>query len=109
MTRNCIHSGIAEELHFREHLLCSKLQVNLLRVWGGLYLRARDGLLCLQCRRPGFDHWVGKIPGKGKGYPLQYSGLENTMDCMVRGVAKSGTRLSDFYFHFSLSMQRGEV
>ena len=45
MTRNCIHSGIAEELHFREHLLCSKLQVNLMRVWGGLYLRARDGLL----------------------------------------------------------------
>ena len=26
---------------------------------------------------------------KGKGYPLQYSGLENSMDCMVHGVAKS--------------------
>ena len=30
--------------------------------------------------RPGFDPWVGKIPGEGKGYPLQYSGLENSMD-----------------------------
>ena len=34
----------------------------------------------LKCRRPGFDLWVGKIPGEGKGYPLQYSCLENSMD-----------------------------
>ena len=34
---------------------------------------------------------------KGKGYPLQYSGLENSMDCIVHGVAKSWTRLSDFH------------
>ena len=27
-----------------------------------------------------FDPWAGKIPGEGKGYPLQYSGLENSMD-----------------------------
>ena len=39
---------------------------------------------------------------KGKGYPLQYSGLENSMDCIVHGVAKSQTRLSNFHFHFSL-------
>ena len=50
-----------------------------------------------QCRRPGFSLWVGKIPGEGKGYPLQYSGLENSMDCIVPGVTKSQTRLSDFY------------
>ena len=35
---------------------------------------------------------------KGKGYPLQYSGLENSMDCIVHGAAKSRTRLSDFPF-----------
>ena len=35
---------------------------------------------------------------KGKGYPLQYCGLENSMDCVVHGVAKSGTQLSDFHF-----------
>ena len=97
--------------------------------------------ICLQCERPWFDSWVGKIlwrrdrlptpvflgfpcgsagkesacnagdldltpglersPGEGKGYSLQYSGLENSMDCIVRGVEKSRTRLSDFHFHFT--------
>ena len=42
---------------------------------------------------------LGKSPGEGKGYPLQHSGLENSMDCIVHGVAKSRTRLSDFHFH----------
>ena len=27
-----------------------------------------------------------RYPGEGKGYPLQYSGLENSMDCIVHGV-----------------------
>ena len=40
-----------------------------------------------------------RSPGEGKGYPLQYSGLENSMDCIVHGVTKSRTRLSDFHFH----------
>ena len=39
---------------------------------------------------------LGRSPGKGKGYPLQCSGLENSMDCIVHGVAKSWTQLSDF-------------
>ena len=39
-----------------------------------------------------------KSPGEGKGYPLQYSGLENSMDCTVHGVAKSQTLLSKFHF-----------
>ena len=91
----------------------------------------------MQCRRPWFDSWVGKIywrrgklptpvswgfphgsagkksacnagdlglipglvrsPGEGKGYPLQYSGLENSLDCIVHGVTKSWTPLSDFH------------
>ena len=42
---------------------------------------------------------LGRSPGEGKGYPLQYSGLENSMDCItVQGVAKSRTQLSDFHF-----------
>ena len=40
---------------------------------------------------------LGISPGEGKGYPLQYSGLENSMGCIVHGVAKSQT-LSDFHF-----------
>ena len=43
---------------------------------------------------------LGKFPGKGKSYPLQYSGLENSMDYLVSGVAKSWTRLSNFHFLF---------
>ena len=43
---------------------------------------------------------LGRSPGEGKGYPLQYSGLENYMDCIVDGVAKSQTQLSNFLFHF---------
>ena len=40
---------------------------------------------------------LGRSPGEGKGYPLQYSGLENSMDCIVHGMAKSPTQLSDLY------------
>ena len=92
----------------------------------------------LQCRRPWFDPWVGRIlwrrdrlptpvflgfpcgsagkestcnagvlgsilglgrsSGEGKVFPLQYSGLENSMDCIVHGVVKSRTLLSNFHF-----------
>ena len=47
---------------------------------------------------------LGKSPGKGKGYPVQYSGLENSMDYTVHGVTKSRTQLSDFHFHFVLQL-----
>ena len=40
---------------------------------------------------------VGKTPGEGKGYPRQCSGLENSTDCAVHGVAKRRTRLSGFH------------
>ena len=40
----------------------------------------------------------GRTPGEGKGYPLQYSGLEYSINCIVHGVAKSRTRLSEFHF-----------
>ena len=42
---------------------------------------------------------LGRSPGEGKGYPLQYSGLENSMDYIVHGVIKSQTRLSNCHFH----------
>ena len=40
---------------------------------------------------------LGRSPGEGNRYQLQYSGLENSMDCIVHGVPKSQTRLSDFH------------
>ena len=47
---------------------------------------------------------LGRFPGEGNGYPLQYSGLESSMDrgawhSTVHGVTKSQTQLRDFYFH----------
>ena len=67
--------------------------------------------ICPQCRRPGLDlgltPGLGRSPGEGKGYPLQCSGLQNSMDCVVHWVAKSETQLSDF--HFSPSVSLGEA
>ena len=39
---------------------------------------------------------LGSSPGEGSGYSLQCFGLENPMVCIVHGVAKSWTRLSNF-------------
>ena len=53
------------------------------------------------------DGDLGLIPmlnlsyGEGNGYLLQYSGLENSMDCIDHGVIKSWTWLSNFHFNFT--------
>ena len=51
---------------------------------------------------------LGRSPGEGKGYSFQYSGLENSMDCIVHGVTKSWTQLSDFHF-ISLRTRRASL
>ena len=51
---------------------------------------------------------LGRSPREGKGYPLQYSGLENSKDCTVPGVTKSRIRLSNFHFHFG-TLTSGQV
>jgi len=43
---------------------------------------------------------LGRSPREGKGYPLQYSGLGNSRDCIAHGVGKRGTGLSDVHFHY---------
>ena len=54
---------------------------------------------------------TGAIPGsetcagEGIGSPLQYSGLENSMDCRVHGVANCRTQLRDFHFPFQTSIR----
>ena len=47
---------------------------------------------------------LGRFPGEGKGYLLQYSDLENSTEYIVRGVAESRTRLSEFHFHFYVTL-----
>ena len=55
--------------------------------------------ICLQCRRPGFNPWVEKIPWRRKRLPAPVFCLENSLDYIVHGVAKSQTQLSDFHTH----------
>ena len=52
------------------------------------------------CMVPIFLPFWDDSPGEGNGYLLQQSHLENSMDSIVRGVAKSWTGLRDFHFHF---------
>ena len=46
---------------------------------------------------------LGRSPGEGKGYPLQYSDLENSMDCIVHGISKSQTWLSNFHSYIYMT------
>ena len=72
----------------------------------GTYDQSKQGLLCGSVGKEsscnvgdlGLIPGLGRSPGEGKGYPLQYSGLENSMDCIVHGIAKSQTGLSNFHF-----------
>ena len=43
---------------------------------------------------------LGRSPGEGKGYSFQYSGLENSMDCIIHGVAKSWTEQLSLSYPF---------
>ena len=61
-------------------------------IFGGIFTS-------LQYRRPRLHPWIGKTPWRMKSYPLQYSGLDNSMKCIVHGVPKSQTRLRNFHFH----------
>ena len=51
--------------------------------------------------------WLGRSPGEAKGYPLQYSGLENSMGCIVHGVAKSPKdRTEQLSLHFKWTFKK---
>ena len=52
---------------------------------------------------------LGRSPGEPKGYQLQYSGLENSMNCIVHGVAKSWTQLNDFHFHSTFTLSKSLI
>ena len=77
-------------------------------VKSGVQLYSSVGLLGFPCRLAGKQSvcnagdlgsipGLGRSPGEGKGYPLQYSGLENSMDSIDHGVAKHRTQLRDFH------------
>ena len=61
--------------------------------WASLVVQTIKNLPAI--RETWVQSWVGKIPWRGNDYPLQYSGLENSMDYIVHGVAKSWTWLRE--------------
>ena len=63
----------------------------------GLLLWLSSSRICLHAGDLGLILGLGRYPEEEKGYPFQFSGLENSMDCIVHGVAKSQTQLSDFH------------
>ena len=61
-------------------------------------------------RDPGLVPGLGRTPGEGNSYPLQYSDLENSMDCIVHGVTESWPQLSYFhFFHFHCLLSYAEI
>ena len=79
-------------------VICGSL-MDLSLIWAPLIAQLVKNLSAMQ-ETPGSISGLGRSPGEGMGYPLQYSGLENSMDCIVHGVAKSWTRLSGSHFTY---------
>ena len=67
--------------------------------WAGIV--AQTVKYHLHCGRPGSIPGSGRSPGEGNGFPLQYFGLENSMDCIVRGIAKGWTPTERLYLQCS--------
>ena len=114
----CLYSSLAGRELFiapqsvKNHLQCRRSQFT---SWVGKTCWRREklstpvflGFLCGSVGKestcnvgdPGSIPGLGRSPGEEKGYPLQYSDLENSMDYTVHGVTKSHPPLSDFHFH----------
>ena len=87
-----------------KHVVVSRLTFRLLIHFEFIFVGFPFGSAGKACTCNGGD--LGSIPGlrrspgEGNSYPLQYSGLENSMDYIVHGVAESRTQLKNFCFHF---------
>ena len=71
---------------------------NILRIVGGFCDNSDSKESACTAGDLGSVPGLGRSPGEGKGYPLQNSGLENSRNWILHGVAKSGTQLRDFIF-----------
>ena len=64
----------------------------------------RIGRICLQCRTPGFNPWVGTIPWRRERLPTPVFWPREFHGLYSPGVAKSQTQLSDFHFRVYMSV-----
>ena len=97
------------------------MQETLVQSWVGKIPWRRDRLpipvfLCFPCGSAGKESarhvgdlglfpGLGRSPGEGKGYPLQYFGLENALDCIDHGVTKNRTQLSNLHFTSNIVLE----
>ena len=65
------------------------IKIHLYNLGGGASLLAQLVKEIYNTGDLGLIPGLGRYPGEGKGYPLQYPGLENSMGCIVHGFAKS--------------------
>ena len=94
--QNCIFyvSYIARQVPYH----CTTLQGRVtLYSAKSLALAASLMVLLVKCLPAMQETWA-RSPGEGNGYPFQYSGLENSTDCMVHEGHKNWTRPSNFHF-----------
>ena len=88
--------NLAVPLSVSLHTIIYNKSVNLLGFPGG----SAGKESAYSARNLGSIPGLGRSPGEGNSYPLQYSGLENSMAYIVHGIAKNRTQLSTFHFHF---------
>ena len=71
----------------------------LLGVWPGSFPGGKES--ACNARNLGSIPGFGKSTREGKGYPLQYSGLENSMDCIVPWGHKESDMTEQVSLHFT--------
>ena len=76
-------------------------------IWVNVYIAGKESTY--NVGDLGSIPWLGRSPGERNGYPLQYSCLENSMDSIVHGVAKSWTQLSDFHVLLTINSLQSQV
>ena len=99
---DCIVPGILQGVAFPFSRGSSQPrdQTQVSRITGEFFTSVPQGKPFVHVGDLGLIPGLGRSPGEGKCYSLQYSGLKNSTDCIVHGVTKSQTRLSHFHFHF---------
>ena len=102
MLNNLVHLEVLTEVILQcgsdHELLIAKFRLKLKKVF--LIAQLVKNLPAMQETLVRFLGW--EDPLEKERLPLQYSGLENSTDCVVHGIAKSRTQLSDFHSLHSL-------